>query len=162
MRQHGAAGDDVAEHQRDGSKAVHPARITAACPVIYSASCAHFAGVAGAEGGTGIAGAGLMLRLDDAAAGRAVLAGHDDRSCVHDAPRPSVSISNVARVVLPSALRVPSPICRREAASIACMASGATTSLHTSYLPTRAGYLPKATDLSEPAISIIVLSAPPA
>ena len=70
-------------------------------------------------------------------------------------------ISNVARVVLPSALSVPSPICRREAASIACMASGATTSLHTSYLPTRAGYFPKATDLSDPAANIIVLRPPP-
>ena len=109
----------------------------------------------------GIAGTALMLRLDVAAAGRVVLAGHDARSCVHDAPRPSVSISNVARVVLPSALSVPSPICRREAASIACMASGATTSLHTSYLPTRAGYLPKATDLSDPAVNIIVLRPPP-
>src|SRR6185503_6667041 len=106
--------------------------------------------------------AALMLRLDVAAAGRAVLAGHDDNSCVHDVPRPSVSMSNVASLVLPSALSVPSPICRRGAVSIACMASGATTSLHTSYLPTRAGSFPKATDLSEPAISIIVLGPPPA
>src|SRR6187551_1867724 len=40
------------------------------------------------------------------------------------------------------------------------MASGATISLHTSYLPTRAGYLPKATDLSGPAVNIIVLRPP--
>src|SRR4051812_7023573 len=100
----------------------------------------YFDGVTGVAGAAETAGAALMVRPDDAAAGRVVLAGHDARSCVHDGPRPSVSISNVARVVLPSALRVPSPICRREAASIACMASGATTSLHPSYLPTRAGY----------------------
>src|ERR1043166_2442389 len=110
MRQHRVAGDDVAEHQRGGSKTVHAARITAACPAIYSASYAHFAGVAGAAGGVGIAGAGLMLRLDDAAAGRPVLTGHDDWSWIHDEPRPTVSISNVASVVLPSALRVPSPM----------------------------------------------------
>src|SRR3954466_1924770 len=103
--------------------------------------CAHFGGFAGAAEVAGIVGTALRWGMD-AAAGRVVLAGHDARSCVHDVPRPSVSMSNVARVVLPSALNVPSPTCRREAASIACMASGATTSLHTSYLPTRAGYLP--------------------
>src|SRR3954471_10566478 len=42
------------------------------------------------------------------------------------------------------------------------MASGATTSLHTSYLPTRAGNFPKATDLSGPAVNIIVLRLPAA
>src|SRR4029453_7467442 len=122
-----------------------------ACIIIDSASCAHFAGIAGAA-----------LRVEDVAAGGAVLAGHEAKSCVHDVPRPSVSMSNVASLVLPSAPSVPSPICRLGAASIACMASGATTSLHTSYLPTCAGYFPKATDLSEPAISIIVLGPPPA
>src|SRR5215203_6624928 len=118
---------------------------------------AHFGGLAEVAG---IVGTALRWGMD-AAAGRVVLAGHDARSCVHDGPRPSVSISNVARVVLPSALSVPSPICRRGAASIACMASGAMTSLHTSYLPTRAGYFPKATDLSVPAANIIVLRPPP-
>src|SRR5215207_8358126 len=122
--------------------------------------CAHFGGLAGAAEVAGIAGTALMWGMD-AAAGRAVLAGHDARSCVHDVPRPSASISNVARVVLPSVLSVPSPICRRGAASIACMASGATTLLHTSYLPTRAGYLPKAIDFSVPAANIIVLRPPP-
>ena len=39
------------------------------------------------------------------------------------------------------------------------MASGATISLHTSYLPTRAGYLPKATDLSGPAVNIMPTDA---
>src|SRR5215208_2323576 len=91
---------------------------------------AHFGGLAEVAEVAGIVGTALMWGMD-AAAGRVVLAGHDARSWVHDAPRPSVSISNVARVVLPSALSVPSPICRRGAASIACMASGATTSLHT-------------------------------
>src|SRR5512139_1984715 len=100
--------------------------------------------------------AGMGARLEDDE-GRGGLAGHDPCSRVHDAPRPSVSISNVASFVLPSGSSVPSPICRRVAASIACMASGATTSLHTSYLPTRAGYRPKATDLFAPAISIMVL-----
>src|SRR6185369_12276454 len=129
-----------------------------ACPAVDSASCAHFAGVAGTAETGGIAGA--ALRPEDVAAGRVVFAGHDDRSCVHDFPSPSVSMSNVASLVLPSASRVPSPICRLEAVSIACMASGATISLHTSNLPTRAGYLPKATDLSDPAVNIIVLRPP--
>src|SRR5262245_3738801 len=106
--------------------------------------CAHFAGVAGEAAVAGIAGDGLMPGLDAAAAGRAVLAGHDASSCVHDAPRPSVSISKVASVVLPSALTVPSPICRCDAVRIVCMASDPTTSLHTSNLPTRAGNFPKA------------------
>src|SRR5262245_781361 len=128
--------------------------------LINLAPCAHFGGVAGAEDVAGIAGA--ALRLDDAAAGRVVLAGQLVKSCVHDVPRPSVSMSNVASLVLPSASRVPSPICRLEAARIACMAAGATISLHTSYLPTRAGYFPNATGLSEPAINIIVrLPLPP-
>src|SRR5262245_30588952 len=117
--------------------------------LIDSALCAHFA--AGADA------AGVALRLDDAAAGRTVFAGHDAKSCVTARPRPSVSMSNVARLVLPSAVEVPSPICKREAASIACMVSGATVLLQISNLPTRAGRFPRATDFSEPAVSTTVL-----
>src|SRR5882672_1087543 len=116
------------------------------------AHCAGFAGVAGA-----VLKPGAALRPEDAAAGRALFAGHATRSCLHDVPRPSVSMSNVARLVLPSPVNVPSPTWRLEAVSIACIASGATTSLQTSYLPTRAGNFPKATDFCDPAINIIVL-----
>src|SRR5436190_988299 len=92
--------------------------------------CAHCAGVAGAALKPGTAPKpGEALRPEDAAAGRALLAGHDARSFDHDVPRPSVPMSNVARLVSPSAVNEPSPTCRLEAVSIACMASGETTSL---------------------------------
>src|SRR5687768_11013730 len=107
---------------------------------------AHRAGTA-SETGEAIAG----LALFDGAAGQAAA------SCVHAVASPLVSMSNETRLVLPSGIKAPSPICRRGTASIAFIGSRAIVSLQTSNFPMRAGYLPKATAFSEPAITITVL-----
>ena len=94
-------------------------------------------------------------------AGRAVgAAAHDVRSCVHACCKPLLSISIIDILVLPSGDEDPSPICNLGASSIALIVSGANVSLQTSYLPARAGNLPKANGFSEPAIRARVAKTP--